>query len=96
MHSPIHCLNHGASNIILVGGTTYLSDLKCLDNWISHQSICLSTMQRRGIAGEEMWRMLAAMSRAMLKSPSLPSGKLKNGNDDPNSARKQFLWHGGK
>ena len=51
MHSPIHCLNLGARYIVLVGGTTYLSDLECLDNWISHQSICLSTMQRRGIVG---------------------------------------------
>ena len=33
--SPIHCLNLAASNIILVGGTTYLSDLEHLDNWIS-------------------------------------------------------------
>ena len=38
VHSPIHCLNHGANNIILVGGT----------------SICLlSTMRRQGIAGGE-------------------------------------------
>ena len=32
VHSPIHCLNHGASNIILDGGTTYLSDLEHLEN----------------------------------------------------------------
>ena len=54
VHSPIHWLNHGASNIIHVGVTTYLSDLEHLDNWISHQSICLlSTMRRQGIAGGE-------------------------------------------
>ena len=35
-------------------------------------------------------------SGAMLKSPSLLSGKLENGDDDPNLARKQFLWPGGK
>ena len=51
VHSPIHCLNLGARYIVLVRGTTYLSDLECLDNWISHQNIYLSTMQRRGIAG---------------------------------------------
>ena len=33
--SPIHCLNLGASNIIRVGGTTYLSGLEGLDNWIA-------------------------------------------------------------
>ena len=71
--SPIHCLNLGASNVILVGGTTYLSGLEGLDNWIA---ICLSTMRRQGIAGEETWRWPAAMSGVVLKSPSLLSEEL--------------------
>ena len=71
--SPIHCLNLGASNIILVGGTTYLSGLEGLDNWIA---ICLSTMRRRGIAREETWRWPVAMRGVVLKSPSLLSKEL--------------------
>ena len=71
--SPIHCLNLGASNIILVGGKTYLSGLEGLDNWIA---ICLSMMRRRGIAREETWRWPVAMSGVVLKSPSLLSKEL--------------------
>ena len=71
--SPIHCLNLGASNIILVGGTTYLSGLEGLDNWIA---ICLSMMRRRGIAREETWRWPVAMRGVVLKSPSLLSKEL--------------------
>ena len=73
MDSLIHCLNLGASNIILVAGTTYLLVLEGLDNWIA---ICLSMMQRRGIVGEETWRWPVAISGVVLKFPSLPSEEL--------------------